>query len=291
MALFRTKNLVKQFPGGVTALAGLTLHLEPGEILGFLGPNGAGKTTTVRLLNGSLSPSSGSIDWSGPLAGSDEARAQRTATLGEQAQLYAELSLDENLDFYGRLYGLNPARLRQRADQLTAQLGLEAARRRPVGTYSTGMKKKAQLARCLLHEPALLFLDEPTSGLDPEAAREVTRLIKDTARQQGAAVLLCTHNLPQAEQIADRYVFLSQGRLLAEGTKAALLAGRPLTLRLRHLDGRLETRIGPDEAALAEHLRQAVESGARLVEARVEEPSLEELYFSILGAAAPESRP
>jgi ABC-2 type transport system ATP-binding protein len=220
--VIEVKQLSHQF-GNLQALQGMTFSVEKGEVFGFIGPNGAGKTTTVRILNGLLTPSGGSVFVLGLFPGSQGSELRRrTGVLTETPSIYERLSGRENLEFYGALYGVDPNLLPKRIFGLLEQFGLEERARDKTGTYSKGMKQRLALARALLHEPELLFLDEPTTGLDPEAAQQVTKLITKLNRQQGRTVFLCTHNLDEAQRLCDRVAVINKGHLLALGTLADL---------------------------------------------------------------------
>lgn len=278
------EGLGKVYEGGVRGLDGLNLQMHQGEVLGLLGPNGAGKSTTVRLLNGTLTPTSGKVQVLGGDPSSVRAR-QASATLGETARMYGTLSVDENLRFFGTLCGMGPGDIRERGAALLKELGLDGLGKRRLDTFSTGMQKRVQLARVLLHRPALAFLDEPTSGLDPHSAREVTELIRRVAREQGTTVLLCTHNLPLAERICDRHVLLVQGRMVASGTlqELAALAGKKPFVRVRTPAGDMVRDLDPGAADMNALLRRLLDEGVSILEARREEPSLEDLFFALSG--------
>lgn len=228
--LIEANNLTKQF-GDFAAVQGLTLTLAEGEILALLGPNGAGKTTTVRMLASILKPTSGTAR----VCGYDvvtQARQVRHAVglLTEVPGLYARMNAVEYLDFFGELQHMDPALCRRRAEELLKRFGLYEARLRQVGTYSKGMKQKAAIVRAMLHDPRMLFLDEPTSAMDPHSAKQVRDAIVDL-RGQGRTILLCTHNLPEAEQLAGRIAIVRRGRVVASGTADQLkrdLLGEPL---------------------------------------------------------------
>ncbi len=196
----------------------LSFDAQPGEVLGLLGPNGAGKTTTVRLLNGLLEPASGQLSVMGvdPAAQGCELR-RHTGVLTETPALYERLTALQNLTFFGTMAGMDAPDREARITELLAFFGLSARAGDQVSTYSKGMKQRLALARALLHRPKILFLDEPTSGLDPEAAQSVHDLIESVSTQNGQTVLLCTHNLQEAERLCDRLVILDRGKLLAFG--------------------------------------------------------------------------
>ncbi|WP_299025026.1 ABC transporter ATP-binding protein [uncultured Thermanaerothrix sp.] len=228
--MIQTEDLSKAF-GDFIAVDGVNLRVEAGEVLALLGPNGAGKTTTVRLLTSVLRPTRGRA-W---VAGFDvvqhpqKVRAH-VGVLTEHHGLYARMSGEEYLLFFAELYGLRGEDGHQRVHALLEQFGLAAAARRRIGEYSKGMRQKLALVRALLHSPPVLLLDEPTSAMDPENAR----IVRETIRSLRAAqhtIVLCTHNLTEAETLADRIAIIRRGRILFNDTPEALkhhLLGTPL---------------------------------------------------------------
>jgi ABC-2 type transport system ATP-binding protein len=236
-------GLTKQF-GDFVAVDSLDLTVQEGEVLSLLGPNGAGKTTTVRMLASILKPTAGRAR----VAGLDTVRdahavRRRIGLLTEFPGLYARMRGQEYLDFFGQLQGLASAQRTERSEQLLRRFELWDARRQRTGEYSKGMRQKLALVRAMLHDPQVLFLDEPTSAMDPHSARLVREAIADLRRDR-RTVVLCTHNLAEAEALADRIAIVRRGRIVALGTAAELksrLLGDPvLELRLgRPLDGLL----------------------------------------------------
>ena len=223
MAIVIQANELARHFGDIKAVDGLTFAIEEGEVFGLLGPNGAGKTTTVRLLNGVLKPSAGQARVLGfdPATKGCELRRQ-TGVLTETPSLYERLTARQNLTIFGALYSVPEPALSRRVTELLDFFQLSERADDKVGGFSKGMKQRLALARALLHEPPLLFLDEPTAGLDPEAARQVTDLIQQLSHQQGRTVLLCTHNLDEAQRLCDRVGVMNRGRLLAMGALAEL---------------------------------------------------------------------
>jgi len=289
MKAIATNHLAKQYDQGAMALADLSLEVEEGTVFGFLGPNGAGKTTTVRILNGTLTPTSGSFTLFSRQTDPQDIRLL-SGTLSETARMYEGLSALDNLKFFGSLYDLDTREIEKRGRMLLEKLGLKGREEDKVGTYSTGMKKRVQLARTLLHQPKLLFLDEPTSGLDPEAAGEVSELIRTVAREEGTTVFLCTHNLPMAEKICDQVGFLDRGHLVAFGTREELTArlgkGKVLEITVRSSEGRGDDIIYHpvnEESEINRHLRAAMDRGGIILESKLQRPGMEELYFSYVG--------
>ena len=216
--MIESNDLSKQFNNDFWAVDGVTLSVQPGQILALLGQNGAGKTTTVRMLTALLSPTRG---WA-RVAGYDvtkkpqEVRAN-VGVLTEQHGLYMRMTGEEYLDFFGEVYGLDPMTRKKRGDYLMEYFGLAQVARRRSGEYSKGMKQKLALARALIHDPAVLLLDEPTSAMDPESARlvrdEIARL-----RSSQRTIVICTHNLAEAEALADTIAIIYRGKILLNGT-------------------------------------------------------------------------
>ncbi|MBS4059995.1 MAG: ABC transporter ATP-binding protein, partial [Bacteroidetes bacterium] len=216
--IIEVTNLERSF-GANRAVDGITFQVEPGEVFGLLGPNGAGKTTTVRLLNGILPPSGGTMRVFGldPATEGESVRKQ-TGVLTETPSHYERLTARENLEFFGTLAEIPEQALGSRVLKILSFFELESRANDKVETYSKGMKQRLALARALIHEPPLLFLDEPTSGLDPEAAQQVNDLIAGLSRRSRQTVVLATHNLLDAQRLCDRVAILNKGRILAMGS-------------------------------------------------------------------------
>ncbi|MGH2483593.1 MAG: ABC transporter ATP-binding protein, partial [Candidatus Limnocylindria bacterium] len=235
--MITVEGLERRF-GIVTALRDVSFTVRAGQIYGLLGPNGAGKTTTVRILAGLIAPSAGRVRVVDLELGRHNRQIRSlTGILTESPGLHDRLTARQNLTYYGRLYGLTDAALRAAVGRYLAVVGLTDAADRRVGRYSKGMRQRVAIARALLHEPRVIYLDEPTSALDPEAAKSIRELVA-TLRDEGRSIVLCTHNLDEAERVCDRIGILN-GRLLAEGTPAELRRrGRATGTRVA-LDGGL----------------------------------------------------
>src|SRR6202142_1098852 len=219
--MIQTQELSKKF-NDFWAVDGVTLSVKPGQILSLLGQNGAGKTTTVRMLTALLTPTRGSAC----VAGYDVVRQGRevrasVGVLTEQHGLYMRMTGIEYLDFFGQVYRLDIGTRKLRSDYLLEHFGLAQASSRRIGEYSKGMRQKLALARALMHEPPVLLLDEPTSAMDPESARlvrdEIARL-----RSSQRTIVICTHNLAEAEALSDIIAIIYKGRILMVGTLDAL---------------------------------------------------------------------
>jgi ABC-2 type transport system ATP-binding protein len=265
--MIQTENLTKRFPCSTasaeqdctplgesflgnealtwfTAVDRVSLQVPSGQILALLGPNGAGKTTTVRMLASILRPSEGRAR----VAGFDTQRNPRqvrhaVGLLTEVPGLYPRMRADDYLAFFGQLQGMSREQISHRTGILMERFGLARSRRQRIAEFSKGMRQKLALIRAMIHDPALLLLDEPTSAMDPQSAKLVRDAIRDLRHDQ-RTVLVCTHNLTEAELLADRIAIIRRGRIVALDTpsrlKAQLLGPPLLEVRLTHmLDGTL----------------------------------------------------
>ncbi len=239
--MISTKNLSKHFKDFV-AVQGVTLHVKAGEVLALLGPNGAGKTTTVRMLTTVLRPTEGRAWVAGYDILEEDAQVRRSVgILTEHHGLYQRMYVKEYLDFFGQCYGLTSAEREGRIRELLDKFGLDGEQERRIGEFSKGMRQKLSLARALLHSPPVLLLDEPTSAMDPESARLVRNAIKKL-RSEERAIIVCTHNLSEAEELADKIAIIRRGKIIAHGTsqrlKQHLLGPGEYEVRLREtVDG------------------------------------------------------
>jgi ABC-2 type transport system ATP-binding protein len=298
--MIETFGLTKQFER-CTAVDRLSLRVGRGEILALLGPNGAGKTTTTRMLAGILRPTAGNARVGGfDLLGQTEHVRSIVGVLTEQHGLYNRMRCGEYLDFYGALYNLPKAERRSRADRLLEEFDLKVDSDQWLAEFSKGMRQRLSLVRALLHSPTVLLLDEPTSALDPESARLVRNHLR-TLRDAGTTILVCSHNLSEVDELADRIAIIRRGKLIAEGTTAELrvkMLGNPVfEIRLAErvdgcrnsLDGlvdilqwsddRIRFRTVDPQTVNPEVLRRVVEAGAKVVELREVTPSLEAVYL------------
>ena len=219
------EGLAKTYPGGVRAVDGISFELERGEFFGFLGPNGAGKTTTIKILATLLSKSAGRVEVAG-LDVTREPKAVRQA-IGVALQDVGLDDLSKGRDFLvlqGLLYGLSRAEARARARELLELVGLSSVADRRVGSYSGGMRRRIDLAGALMHNPGVLFLDEPTTGLDPQSRIAVWDHLEHL-NAQGVTIFLTTQHMDEADRLCRRLAIIDHGRLVAEGSPAALKAG------------------------------------------------------------------
>jgi ABC-2 type transport system ATP-binding protein len=220
--VIRVRDLGRRF-GAFDAVRDVTFEVRRGEIFGYLGANGAGKSTTIRMLCGLLAPTAGSAE----VAGVDVLRdpdgvKRRIGYMSQKFSLYPDLTVEENLDFFGGAYGLSDRDLRRRIDEVLGEVGLSALRAKMTGSLPGGWQQRVALANALLHDPAILFLDEPTAGVDPASRREFLALVRRRVRA-GATVFLTTHYMDEAEYCR-RVGLMVAGRLVALGTPAELKA-------------------------------------------------------------------
>lgn len=294
------EGLTKRFDDKVV-VDNFGLQVPSGQIYGFLGPNGSGKTTTIRMLCGLLTPDGGSGTCLGFDILRESARIKReVGYMTQRFSLYEDLSIGENLEFVGRIYGM--ADRRRRVAEALERLGLAARRGQLAGTLSGGWKQRLALAACLLHDPKLLLLDEPTAGVDPGARREFWEHLHELA-QGGMTVLVSTHYMDEAER-CHALAYIAYGKLLASGSAQEVVASADLTTwaiegeglaaaaaQLRGAPGAemvvpFGARIhvsGTDAGALAESVARAA-SGAGLRATRIE-PGLEDVFIHLMQRA------
>jgi ABC-2 type transport system ATP-binding protein len=300
--LLVARGLAKSF-GAREAVSDLSLELRPGETFALVGPNGAGKTTTLRMLAGLIAPSQGRVELNGRALTPESAgwARRQVGFLTEAPGLWDRLTVRQNLTVYARLYGLSSPALA--VDAALTRFGVLDRARDAAAQLSKGLRQRVALARTILHDPAIVLLDEPTSGLDPESARSVRELVRGL-KNEGRAVLICTHNLDEVDRLATRVAVL-RTRLLAVDT--------PQALRARYFGSRVRVQLAADAARFAGLLQSAgvndvrvedlalsvaldgsrvgstpklvrllVEAGAAVEEVTRETPSLEQVYLRVL---------
>jgi ABC-2 type transport system ATP-binding protein len=305
-------DLSKDF-GAHHAVQALSFQAARGEILSLLGPNGAGKSTTISMLSGLLEPTAGDACIFGHSIRREPTQAK--AALGVVPQdiaLYMDLSARENLEFWGKLYGLRAAKLRQRVDEVLLVIGLADRQKDRVGTFSGGMKRRVNIGAALLHTPQVVIMDEPTVGIDPQSRRHILDNVKELNRQ-GMTVLYTTHYMEEAAELSHHIAIVDHGRLIAYGTHDELIrligeqARVDLTVnvpaervleRWRRVDGvsqvsaPAEADDGPITVLVADsnrvlpHLFEAAAlAGARITSVDIREPNLEAVFLHLTGRA------
>jgi ABC-2 type transport system ATP-binding protein len=309
-ARIEAEGLVKEFKKGPRAVDGIDLVVEPGEIYGFLGPNGAGKSTTVLMLTTLLPPTAGTARVAGYDVAREGARVREAigAALQEVA-LDPHLTAREHMRLQTALHRLPKSERRARGDELLERVGLADAADRRVRTYSGGMRRRLDLALALVHRPRILFLDEPTTGLDPQSRTSLWEEVEKLARQDGVTVFLTTQYLEEADALANRVGIIDHGRIVAEGTPAALKAqiGEPsveavpadpadhdrvLAVLQRfavagdcaHSSAEgVAVRLAPHRGGLAEILRAVDGEGIPLAHLQVHMPTLDDVFLAKTG--------
>jgi ABC-2 type transport system ATP-binding protein len=215
-------SLTKAY-GGITAVDDVSFTVEPREIVGLLGPNGAGKTSTINMILGVLEPTSGSIHIAGVNLARHRTQAlERTNFAAVYAPLPGNLTVEQNLRFFGLIYGVKG--LRERIDTLLSEFDLAAFRETKCGVLSSGEQTRVCLAKAMLNTPQLLLLDEPTASLDPSTARDIRTRIREFAGRKNTGVLWTSHNMHEVQEVCDRVLFLSKGKILLEGNPQTLPA-------------------------------------------------------------------
>ncbi len=272
------QNLTKIYPipfkrEKVTAVKGLSLAVEPGQVYGLLGPNGSGKSTTMKIVLGLVTPTAGRTEIFGRDSRTVESR-EDVGFLPENPYFYKFLTGAETLAFYGKICGLGGAKLRERTKELLALVGLENAADRRLGGYSKGMLQRIGLAQAMVQEPRLLVLDEPTAGVDPAGSREIRDLILDF-KKRGITVLLCSHLLGQVQEICDRIGILHRGVLVREGKLDELIS----------IESQTELILEDATPELLAEIQAAVaKAKARVVEQRKPQTTLERYFLDVTGS-------
>jgi ABC-2 type transport system ATP-binding protein len=301
-------GLTRRF-GDRTAVDGVSFRIAAGETYGLLGPNGAGKTTMISMVAGILRSDGGTVTLGSERITTGACAAKgRIGLVPQDIALYEDLTARENLEFFGRLQGLTADRLTRRIDEVLDVVELRDRAGDRIGDYSGGMKRRANIAVGLLHEPALLILDEPTVGVDPQSRNQILEAI-DTLGGAGLSVLYTTHYMEEAERLCDRIGIVDGGTLIAEGTRDELVrlvgehdrielacvgSAEPLATELRTSEGVVDATahgagitVTVDEAArrLAQIIAAAQAAGVAVESAEVARPDLEAVFLHLTGRA------
>ena len=311
--MIKAENLVKTYKrGSVKALDGLSLEVKAGTVLGVLGPNGAGKTTCVRVLSTLIAPDSGLATVDGIDVVKDPEAVRKIIGLsGQYAAVDETLTGWDNLVMFGRLYQLKKSEAVSRAEDLLEQFRLTEAAKRPIKTYSGGMRRRLDLAASLIVRPKVLFLDEPTTGLDPRGRLEMWEVI-ETLVSEGTTLLLTTQYLEEADQLADDIVVIDQGRVIAQGTSSQLkdqVGGNRLEVAVAASDfaaaREIMARMGGSETPyvdevlhqisvpvregskeLTEAVRLFDTAGIAILDLALKRPSLDDVFLKLTGHVA-----
>lgn len=300
------RGLTRRF-GSFTAVDSVDFEVYKGEIFGYLGANGAGKSTTIRMLCGLLTPSAGEARVAGIDVSRDPEKVKRSiGYMSQKFSLYAELSVEENIEFFGGAYGIGRRHLKARGQQVLEAVGLQSERRTRTSDLPGGWRQRLALGCAILHEPRIVFLDEPTAGVDPLSRRDFWSLIRQLARS-GTTVLVTTHYMDEAEY-CDRVGLMVDGRLAAldtpAGLKSTFVPGVLMNIRgpgpgaaesLQRLRGAVQVerfgagfhvRLREPAPGVQEVLRFLEESGVRDAEVEVLEPNLEDVFLEVVRKAS-----
>jgi ABC-2 type transport system ATP-binding protein len=308
MNAIEVTNLKKSF-GDLAAVQGATFHAVTGEVLSLLGPNGAGKSTTISMLSGLLAPSDGDASIMGhSVLKEPEAAKASLGVVPQDIALYPDLSARENLDFWGKMYGLRGAALKTRVNEVLDIIGLADRQKDFVGTFSGGMKRRVNIGAALLHKPQVVIMDEPTVGIDPQSRRHILDNVKELNRQ-GMTVLYTTHYMEEAAELSHHIAIMDQGRVIAYGTHDELikLIGGQTRIDLRlnvegeqvlpawknidgvekidSLDGKVTALVDDSNRVLPRLFDAASRSGVRITGVEIREPNLEMVFLHLTGRA------
>jgi ABC-2 type transport system ATP-binding protein len=312
MPAIETVGLVKRF-GSLAAVDGLSFEVEAGEIFGLLGPNGSGKTTTIRMLSCLIAPTEGQASVGGHDIRRDPLRVREiVGILTENPSLYERLTAYENMEFFARAYGVaDEAARAARIREVLEFFELWERRSEKVGTYSKGMKQKLAIARAIVHNPEVLFLDEPTTGLDPKASKDIRDMMERLSRQEKHTILLCTHNLEDAERLCRHVMIINKGKSIVAGTTDELrrkIAGPPKLeiglikvteqivraaeasehVRAVEVNGantKLMIDVDDPDGSTPYVVKRIVDVGGLVRSVQLVEPSLEEAYLKLVKEA------
>lgn len=304
----QVENLHKHF-GSLQAVQGISFEVRTGEIFSLLGPNGAGKSTTISMLSGLLLPDQGDARIAGHSVTKESTLAR--AALGVVPQdiaLYPDLSARENLNFWGKMYGLRGAALKERVDQVLEIIGLVERQKDRLSTYSGGMKRRVNIGAALLHRPQVIIMDEPTVGIDPQSRRAILDNVKQLNRE-GMTVLYTTHYMEEAQELSNHIAIMDHGQGIAMGTHDELLrlvgeqtrvdltlntpAAKVLPLweqvegvsRVSAEDGKLTVLVQDSNVVLPHLFEAATRAGSRITSVDILEPNLEAVFLHLTGRA------
>jgi len=304
--IIEAQGLVKRY-GDVEAVRGLSFAIRRGEIFGFLGPNGAGKTTTISMLSCLLEPTGGTATIAGyDVVKADQQVKRRIGLVPQELALYPTLSARDNLDFYGRIYGLRGRALRQRVDEVLEMVGLAGRASGAVETFSGGMKRRLNIAAGLLHRPEVLFLDEPTVGVDPQSRNAIFEHV-ERLNAAGMTILYTTHYMEEAERLCHRVAIIDQGRIIALDTPRKLITdlgggiihlgvangmaeelleqiqALPEVGAVTRLDGKVKVKTTQAQEALVSLLALFNSTDTDITALEVLEPNLETVFLHLTG--------
>jgi len=304
----QVQDLYKNF-GNVYAVKGVSFEIPAGEIFSLLGPNGAGKSTTISMLSCLLQPAQGDALVMGHSIIHDPQRVKASiGVVPQEIALYPDLSARENLNFWGKMYGLRGEALRQRVDEVLEVIGLADRQNGKVGTFSGGMKRRVNIGAALLHKPEVIIMDEPTVGIDPQSRRHILDNVKELNRQ-GMTVLYTTHYMEEAQELSDHIAIMDQGEVIAHGTHEELvrivgeldrldlsisaesekiMAKWQNTEGVRQIsaeNGNLTLLVEDSNRVLPRLFESTTRAGVRITSLDIQEPNLEAVFLQLTGRA------
>lgn len=308
MNAIEVKNLKKSF-GDLQAVQDANFTAVSGEVLSLLGPNGAGKSTTISMLSGLLNPTAGDASIMGHSVMKEPVAAKKSlGVVPQDIALYPDLSARENLVFWGKMYGLRGADLKQRVDEVLEIIGLADRQKDHVGKFSGGMKRRVNIGAALLHKPEVVIMDEPTVGIDPQSRRHILDNVKEL-NQQGMTVLYTTHYMEEAAELSHHIAIMDKGKVIAYGTHDELIkmvgeqtridltlnteAAKILSAwqkvdgvsRIDSLDGKVTALVDDSNRVLPHLFETASRENVRITSVDIQEPNLETVFLHLTGRA------
>ena len=306
--MLQAKNLQKKFKAK-EVVKKINLELGTGESIGLLGPNGAGKSTTISMLSSLMKPTSGTVLWNGTsIEGNPQMLRKNLGVVPQEIALYPELTAQENLEFFGRIYGLKGKNLETRVEDVLEKIGLSDRRKDRVKTFSGGMKRRLNIGAALLHKPSFLIMDEPTVGIDPQSRAYILEAVKQLV-EEGMTLLYTSHYIEEVELLCEKIYIMDQGEIIASGTKEELkslvsdqqtieLKGHSLsvafeeslkkhfpTANIHREEEKLLVSLSKFMEPLSSIFAVAAENEVTITSAVVKIPSLEDVFLHLTGRA------